>query len=651
MQNPSPSQRARRVHPLTRALICAAFVVGAVSLPAFAQDDSATELDQIEVTATRTQAPVSDSLFPVQVIERADIERSQARNLPDLLRGRAGIDIGNQGGAGKLSTVFMRGTESDQVLVLVDGVRMGSATAGLFSFQDIPVDQIDHIEIVRGPRSSLYGSEAVGGVIQIFTRHDEGAFAPHFRVGIGSHDLREASAGIGGSGARGWFGADVAWQNTDGINACRGRGPDPSNPFDYGAGCYVDEPDRDGYRNTSLNLRGGIDAGDTVKLEAHALRAEAFNAYDGSIYGGNEADNVQQALAGKLTWTPSQRATVTAQIGRSDDDSDNTFNDHAGTRTHVGNFDTHRYTASAQGDFGIAEGHTLSIGADWQRDHIDSNTAFDITERDNTGVYAEYQGRFGAQQLQASVRNDDNEQFGHHATGSLGWGYGFGNGFKLTASYGTAFKAPTFNDLYYPFAGNPDLQPETSRSLNVGIGQYAQRWSWTLNAYQTRIDDLISYDAALFVPNNIDQARIRGVEFTVDTTLAGWDISAQVSHTDPRNRSGCTADAVAGGYCNRDNWLPRRAQNTGRIDVDRAFGAFRFGATLNGAGHRYDDAANSDRLGGYATVDLRFEYAINPDWSVQARATNLFDRDYETIAWYNQPGREIGLSVRYAPSR
>ena len=604
----------------------------ALALPAIASAQSATDLDQVVVTATRTESSIADSLFPVQVIDRDEIERSQARSLPDLLRGRAGIDVGNQGGNGKISTLFLRGTESDQVLVLVDGVRIGSATAGLVSFQDIPVDQIDRIEIVRGPRSSLYGSEAVGGVIQVFTRHDAGAFAPRFRIGIGSHNLREASVGFGGSGERGWYGADFAWQRTDGINACNGS----ATLF---AGCFVNESDRDGYRNASLNLRGGIDLGETLKLEAHALRAEAFNEFDGSLYGGNEADNVQQALSAKLAWTPSQRVAVTAQLGGSDDDSDNTFNDHAGNSIHVGNFDTHRTTASLQGDFSVAEGQSLSAGADWQRDRIDSNTPFDVTDRDNTGVYVEYLGKFGAQRLQASLRSDDNEQFGSHATGSLGWGLQFGDGFMLTASHGTAFKAPTFNDLYYPFFGNPDLKPETSRSANIGISQHAQRWSWTLDAYETRIDDLISYDSSIFLPNNIDKARIRGVEFTVDTTLAGWDLGAQLSHADPRSQSGSTDGKL----------LARRARDIGRIDADRAFGAFRFGATLNASGPRYDDAANTVRLGGFATTDLRFEYAFDRDWTLQARATNVFDRHYETVAWYNQPGREFGLSLRYAP--
>jgi vitamin B12 transporter len=609
----------------------------ALALPAIASAQSASDLDQVVVTATRTKSSTADSLFPVQVIDRDDIERSQARSLPELLRGRAGIDFGNQGGRGKISTLFLRGTESDQVLVLVDGVRMGSVSAGLFSFQDLPVDQIERIEIVRGPRSSLYGSEAVGGVIQIFTRRDAGAFVPRLRIGLGSHGLREASAGIGGSGERGWFGADFAWQRTDGIDACRGTAGDAAHPF--GAGCFVDEPDRDGYRNTSLGLRGGVELGETLALEAHALRAEAFNQFDGSLFGGNQADNVQQSLSAKLAWTPSPRARLSLQLGRSDDDSDNTFDDHAGTRTPVGHFDTNRSTASLQGELSIAAGQSLSAGVDRERDRIDSDTPFAVTGRNDTGVYVEYLGRFGAQRLQASLRNDDNAQFGSHATGSLGWGMDVGDGYKLTASVGTAFKAPTFNDLYYPFFGNPDLRPETSRSANLGVSRHERGWSWTLDAYETRVDDLISYDAALFLPNNIDQARIRGAEFTVEATLAGWDIGLQFSHADARSQGGA----------NDGRRLPRRARDSGRIDVDRAFGGWRIGATLNAAGARYDDAANTARLGGFATTDLRFEYAFDADWTLQARASNVFDRHYETVAWYNQPGREFGLSLRYAP--
>ncbi|MGR4877458.1 TonB-dependent vitamin B12 receptor [Pseudoxanthomonas sp. LARHCG66] len=608
----------------------------ALALPfaAQAQDRSTTDLDEVVVSGTRTAVAVEDSLVPAQVINREAIQRSQARSLSELLQGRAGISLANQGGAGKITTLNLRGTESDHVLVLIDGVRMGSATAGLPALQDLPIDQIDRVEIVRGPRSSLYGSEAIGGVIQVFTRRNTGKVRPNFRIGVGSDSTREASAGIGGGNARGWFGADVAHTRTDGFNACRGRGPDPGIPFDFGAGCFTDEPDRDGYRNTSANLRGGYSFTDTLTMEANALRAEGKSEFDGSFT--NRSETVQQVIGTKLRYTPSEKVGLQLSLGRNDDKSDDFHDD-----VQSGYFETRRYVASLQGDFTVAANQLLTAGIDWQDDKVESATDFDVTQRDNLAGFVEYQGRFGAHQLQASVRNDDNEQFGNHTTGSLGYGFGFDNGLKLTASVATGFKAPSFNDLYYPFFGNPDLKPEESESVNLGIARYADSWNWTFNVYQNKVDQLISYDAAIFLPNNIDEARIRGAEFTVDFTLGGFDIATQLSHTDPRNRS-------AGP--NHDNLLARRPRNTARIDVDRAFGAFRTGVTFNAAGERYDNLANTDRLGGYSTLDLRLEYAIAPAWTLQAKVGNVFDRDYETVAWYNQAGRTYGLSLRYQPT-
>ena len=609
-------------------------LAAALASPAALAQPDPTDLDEVVVTATRTRIAVADSVAPVQVLDREEIERSQARSLPELLRGRAGIDLVNQGGRGKLTTMSIRGTESDHVLVLVDGVRMGTATAGLVMFHDLPVDQIERVEIVRGPRSSLYGSEALGGVIQIFTRRDRGAITPRARIGIGSDALREASAGIGGGNERGWFGVDVAWQRTDGFNACRGSAA-------LFAGCFADEPDDDGYRNRSLSARGGVALGETVSLEANVLRAEAENEYDGTIFGGNESDNLQEAIGSTLTWSPSRQVQVTLQVGRSRDESDNFFRDGDAPREFVSAFDTRRDSASLQADFAPAAGQSLSAGVDWSDDRVRSTTDYDVGSRDNVGVFAAYQGRFGAHRLQASARHDDNEQFGGHATGSLGWGMDFDRGLRVNAGYATGFRAPSFNELYFPFSGNPELGPEESKSLNLGVGQDLGDWRWALDAFETRVDDLIGYNSA-FELIQADEARIRGGEFSVDASVGEWELALQLSHVDPRNRS---------EGANRGNLLTRRARNTGRVDVDRAFGALRFGVTVNGAGHRYDDAANTVRLGGYATTDLRLEYAINPDWTLQARATNVFDRDYETIAWYNQPGREFGLSLRWRPAR
>ena len=612
--------------PLTTA------VALALALPAFtasAASDPATELDEVLVTATRTEIALRDSLSPAQVIGRAEIERSQATSLQQLLSGRAGINLTNMGGLGKQTSLFLRGAGSNQLLVLVDGVRIGSATAGLPALQDLPVELIERIEIVRGPHSSLYGADAIGGVIQIFTRRERSGLQPRAMVGAGSNHLREASAGIGGGNERGWFGADFAFLRTDGINACEGTAAG------WGAGCFADEPDRDGYRNRSASLRGGGKFGDAWTLEGSALRAEGYNHYDGSW--ANYSETVQQVYTGKLRYAPSPRMAWQATLGRSRDESDD-----FGSAGFVGGLQTRRDQAALQVDFQLKPGQQLTAGADWLDDHITGSTAYDVDSRDNTGVFAEYQGRFGPQQLQAGLRYDDNEQFGSHTTGNLGWGWHFDGGLLLSARYSTGFRAPSFNDLYYPYYGNPDLQPEESKNLNLALSGQVQAWRWTLDVFENRVDDLISFDSTTFLPGNIDTARLRGGEITVATTVAGWDLSAQYSHVDPRNRS---------QGANRGKLLPRRARDTGRIDLDRDFGDFAFGTTVNAAGSRFDDAANLVRVGGYATVDLRVEYAFHSDWTVLARVTNLFDRDYQLVDWYNQPGREFGLNLRWQPAR
>jgi vitamin B12 transporter len=617
----------------TKVWACVVALLPGVAL-AQQRDESAATQNEVIVSATRTPVAVQDSLVPAQVIDREQIERSQAQSLLQVLEGQAGIALNNQGGLGKVSGLHLRGTDASQVLVLIDGIRIGSATAGQVALQDIPLDQIERIEIVRGPRSSLYGSEAIGGVIQIFTRRGGEGLTGQASLGGGSNNLFAGSGGVSYRNERGFIGADVARQRTDGINACRGRAPDPAIAFDFGAGCGVNEPDRDGYRNDSLNVRGGYHFGTAWKLEGSFLQALGKNKYDGAF--ANFSKTRQQAMGGKLSFTPSDRVAVMLSAGRSRDES----NDYSGD-VFASFFGTRRDQAALQGDFTVAAGQLISFGADWQRDRVDSNTPFDVASRDNTAGFAEYQGSFAAHRVQLSLRRDDNEQFGAHTTGSAAYGYSFGNGLKFTASYATGFKAPSFNDLYYPCGfpcSNPNLKPESSKSANVGIAQYGQGWNWTFNVYETRIEDLISFDLVAFLPNNIDRARIRGAELTVDTRLAGWEVSAQLSHTDPRNDSGGNNDG---------NLLPRRPRDTARLDVDRAFGDFRVGVTAYGASHSYDQVDNVTRLAGYGTLGLRAEYRISGQWKLQAQARNVFDRRYETVAWYNQPGREYTLTLRY----
>ena len=621
----------------SRSLAVAVAAVLAAPVHAQTSTDDASKLDEVVVTATRTAVTVDDALAAVDVIDRADIERSQARSLPELLRGRAGITLVNQGGLGKLTTLFLRGAESDHVLVLVDGVRVGSATSGLVALQDLPLAEIERVEIVRGPRSSLYGSEAIGGVIQIFTRRSGNGVHPRAMAGIGSHGFREGSAGIGVRDATGWFDVDASAQHDDGINACTGIGA----PIYAGCGVDNPDPDRDGYRTHAVSLRGGLTPSEAWTLEGNALRSEGHNEYDSNPAFGlpDNSDVVQQVVGGKVRYAPDARFALQLTAGRNLDASKNYLGD-----TFTDRFWSTRDSVGLQGDIGVADGQLLTLGLDWLRDrgavvNTDPFSPGYEHARGNRAGFVQYQGKFGAQDVQAAFRHDDNDQFGGHDTGSAAWGLDLAHGLRLTASYGTAFKAPTFNELYFPFYGNEALRPETSRSAEVGFGQRGDAWHWQLNAYQTDIDDLITYDSRLFMANNLDRARIRGAELVADATVAGWQLAGQATFADPRNRSAGADDLL----------LPRRTRHSGRVDLDRAFGAWRVGASWIAEGARYDDFANELRLGGYATLDLRAEWAFARDWTLQAQLRNAFDRDYETAAYYLQPGREFGLSLRWRP--
>ena len=611
----------------------------ALALPTLAQaqssdstSTSATDLDNVVVTATRTAITADAALAAVEVIDRQQIDHSGAHSLQELLRGRAGITIVNQGGLGKLSTLFMRGTESDHTLFLIDGIRIGSPTSGLASLQDLPLEQIERIEIVRGPRSSLYGADAIGGVIQIFTRRGTASAGVHARarLGAGSHGLREASAGVDVRNARGGIGVDVAHQSTDGINACTGS----SVVF---AGCFIapgTQLDRDGYRNNSATLRADFAASETWQFDARAFRATGHNDYDGDYV--DNSDIVQQVVGGTARWTPSATTQLKLTLGRNTDDSNNYIGS-----TFANRYDSIRDSANLQGDFTLAQGHVLTAGFDWLRDRadvVDPYSPFNKS-RGNRAVFGQYQAKFDAQDLQLSMRRDHNDQFGGHTTGGIAWGMGFGDGWRLTASHATAFKAPSFNELYYPGFSNPLLRPESSRSTELGLGQRLAAWHWQINAYQTKVDDLIAYDATLFMPNNVEQARIRGVELMAGTRIGEWNVQGQVSTLDARN--------LSSGLNHKR--LARRPSSSARLDMDRDFGNVGFGISGIAEAARWDDVGNSLRVGGYGTLDARASWHFASDWTLQANLTNAFDRTYETSAYYLQPGREIALSLRWQP--
>jgi vitamin B12 transporter len=482
------------------------------------------------------------------------------------------------------------------------------------------LDQVERIEVVRGPRSSLYGSEAIGGVIQLFTRKGGKGFQPEISASIGSHNTQKANMNLAGGNDTTWYNFNTGTEKTDGFDAT-------ANNL---------EPDADSYARDSVALRAGHRFANGSDAEVSVLQAQGNSDYDGSY--SNQGNFVQQAVSAKLRHHLNAETLLTAQVGQAKDDSDN-FKD----GTFKSRFNTNRVTASLQADLQINAARAMTVGVDQQRDSVESDTVYDVDSRNNIGVFANYQHQLGANQFDLSARKDDNEQFGTHTTGGLAVGRDLSNGMRVTAAYGTAFKAPTFNHLYYPGGGDSTLQPEASQNVELGVSGKAvgDKVHWSANAFNNEIDHLISYQPPTYAVSQTDKARIQGMELGAGTQLAGWDVNANLTLQNPENRSG--ADAGKN--------LIYRPKHVANIDVDRDLGKFRVGVTLHAESQRYTDTANteSNKLAGYSTLDLRADYRVAKDWTVDAKLDNVLDKDYQTNNGYNQDGVNGLVTVKYAP--
>lgn len=594
----------------------------AVSAPA--ARDGADALAEVVVTASRVAENLDDSLSSVTVIRRDDIARAQARTVEELLAGVEGIAVAGGGGLGKVSSVFVRGTESDHTLWLVDGVRIGSVTAGIPNVWELPVDSIERIEIVRGPRSSLYGADAIGGVVQVFTRRGAGQ-APAMRLTGGSNGTLQGAASIGFGDADLWLDLQASHLETDGINACRGL------PFPPGGGCFTNEPDRDPYRNTSANLRAGWQLSPAFSAQAFVQRAEGRADYDGSFV--NQSLTVNQVAGLQLDAEPGAGWRSHLTVGRSWDDNES-FKD--GVSRSV--FDSRRDTASWQNDLALGARGTLVLGLDWLRDAVTSTTRYTEDSRWNRAAFAQFGSGLGRHEFSLAARYDDNQQFGGHATGSVAWGYGFESGLRVYANAGTAFKAPSFNDLYFPGFSNARLEPEESRSVELGLRRSGRWGRWSVAAFGSDVDQLIAFDSATFLPQNIQRARLAGVEGALQLRREAWRLEQTLTWLDTEDRS---------PGVQRGRELPRRPSLSGRTTLGWSGAALDLAATLQYAGRRYDDLANRQPLGGYAVLDLTGAWQVTPGTALQLRLANLLDREYETSWLFPALGREVFLTIRY----
>lgn len=581
----------------------------------------------VVVTATRTAQTADEALASVTVITRERIIQTQAQSVPEILRKQSGISITNNGGTGKLSSIFLRGTQSDHVLFMIDGIKVGSATSGTTAIQNMDVSQIERIEIVRGPRSSLYGADAIGGVIQIFTRRGSSGPAANFSVSTGKYDTHKVTVGASAGNEKNWFNANFSNFSTNGFNSCRGK------PFPDGAGCFTIEPDDDSYRSKSALISAGHHFNNDLSLDVSLSRTDGFVEFDG--FSQNESDVIQQQIASTLEYSPTEFWHSTLVAGYSEDNSDNYKNNVFSSR-----FNSMRDSVSWQNDISLRDTDLLTLGADYLHDRIDSSITFDKTTRENIGYFAQYQTRVASHDLILAARQDTNSQFGTHTTGSLSWGYPLSASYRLVASVANAFKAPSFNELYFPGFGNPNLDPESARTIEAGLKGKETWGSWDISVYQTEFDDLIAFDGSISAPANIESARLYGLETQVYTRINKWDVVANLSLLDTENKTPGS---------DQGNEFPRRPKQTFNLDLDRKYGRYSLGVSLQAKGRTYDNVANTRELDAYTLVDLRAAYKLSKDWLLQARVNNLFEKEYETAAFYNQPESDFLITLRYQP--
>lgn len=588
---------------------------------------AADQLAPVVITASRTAETADQTLASVTIIDREEIERSQATDITELLAGLTGVNIAANGGDGKSKSLFLRGTNSSHTLLLIDGVRVGSATLGSPAWALIPLSDIDRVEIVRGPRSSLYGSDAIGGVIQIFTRKGGDGLKTRFEAGFGTDSHSKVSASISNGNRSGRYNLSISGEKTDGYDT-----KDDS------------ETDDDGYDNLSISGGFSHQISESLELSGNLLRSQGENEFDGSIYSGNSTDFVQQSVGLALKAKVNDQWESTVRLGQSRDEGDNYFNG-----SFVNSINTRRDQLSWENIFFLNDNSQLTAGIDYLNDHVSGSTAYSVTERYDKSLFAQYR-YFGEQNdFQLGLRWGDNEQFGDHTTGNIAWGHAFNDNLRLTASVGTAFKAPTFNDLYWPAnpfsGGNPNLVQEESRSYELGLDGNHGGVKWGVRAYKSKIENLIDWDCTancndadpwndFWQPSNVSQAEIKGLELQASTQLYGWDGRATVNLLDPKNES-------------TGNILPKRVKRSLRLDLDRDFGRWSLGGTLLAESGRWNNAYNTIRLGGYATLDLRASYHLNSEWSLQGTIDNLFDRGYETTDGFRMPGRELFISMVY----
>jgi vitamin B12 transporter len=591
------------------AAVCA--VLGGVCVPSAWATPA---LNEVVVTASRQPERLSAALADVTVISREDIDRSGASTLEDLLARQAGVGYAANGGVGATSGVFVRGTNSRHVLLLVDGVRVGSVSAGSPNWSRLPLAQIDRIEVVRGPLSSLYGSDAIGGVVQVFTRRPDQALNFDAEWGVGTRGTHRGHVSTSGVQGRFQYALTSSYERTRGIDFTSST---------------TDGDDRDGFEQGAIHAHLGYQVSADHALQLSALFGRGDNEYDGSSLAdvSSRTNTSSTSVTWSAQWTSRWRSEL--QLGQGVDDAEERQDGEPQSRLRS----TQRQL-SWQHNVGSDLGN-WTLGVERLEQRLNA-TAVQEKERNNNALFAGWRWSPGPHTIQLNGRRDRNSQYGGQSTGSVAYGYRWSENWRGSVSYGTAFKAPTFGDLYSPYGGNPGLNPEQARQREVALHYGLDRHQVSLRWYLSHVYNLIDWvpsSGGAWAPSNVNRARQEGWSLTYTINAAGLDWSAQFDQLSALDRS-------------TNKMLLRRARHAGVLSVSRQSDGWDWRLEWRAQGARAD--IGGERLGGYAVLNAYLSKQLaTQGWSVFAKADNVFDRSYELAKGYRTPGLSALVGVRY----
>lgn len=626
MTLPSPSINTYLRHCILSALGLFAFC------PAIAanvnDNPPQIELDEIVVTATRTPTKINNTIAQTRVIDTEALKRYQGQSALDVIKRQPGFSHYSSGGAGTTSNFYMRGYGSNQILVLIDGVRYSSISAGGASLSLLPADQIERIEVLYGASgSSIYGADAMGGVIQIFTK-GRNVERNQFSVtaGAGSNDeyLYGATAQfVNNTGTS--LSLSASHNETDGINATL-----PNN-FNY-------YPDDDGFESDNFSLALTQRINEQWLAGASALYSKSTTEYDYNNIDNVYSDQKNGAVQAFVDWRYRPDSSVKLQYGHSIDESDNpAYNNY---------YDTKQDQVSLVGQHQLPIGKGI-YGAEYLKQSLDSNISYDVDDRDITSAFLGYVLADDQFDVQANVRFDDYSKFGDETTYNLGGAYNISPDLRVGANYAKGFRAPTFNDLYYPDSGNPDLDPETSDNYEVFAEYDTAMQSTRLTGYYNKVNDLIGYVANPTPDNpfagnteNVNEAKIRGVTLISDWRIDDYLFGASYDYQKAEDDSGDSNDG---------NFLAFRPEHKGLVYVGYQLPSLSLRAEYEYIDDYYSSPANTDaqRVDGFGLLNISGNYQLNPNLSLTARLNNITNKEYVTIPGYNTDGTNFFTSLTY----